>query len=250
VLYVRAFRRHDAAPAHARWFTFVGLALHVATLAGMVVVGLHPGFSEFVSAVALALMVITALVRGRMTSLGTFLSPIAVGLLAIALAAPSAHVVTLDQVEGSWFLPVHIGLMLAAVVGFFVEFTAGLVQGIVRRRLKRKDLTALGRFPALDVLDRVQFRALVFGLAALALGIAAGGMWAASTMHHRDWIADPKVWSTLVVWIWYAVVLQVRLSLGWHGRSSMFLSTIGFVALLVSFLGLDFVIGGFHAYGG
>jgi len=40
-----------------------------------------------------------------------FLAPIAVVLLALAFAAPSAHVVALDQVEGSWFLPVLFILM-------------------------------------------------------------------------------------------------------------------------------------------
>jgi ABC-type uncharacterized transport system permease subunit len=250
-LHLRALRRDAAAPSHARWFTGVGLAVHGSAIAWMAAEGVRPGFAEFVSGVAFVLMVASAFTaRGRLAAVGAFLTPVAVVLLGIAFLAPSAHVVALDQVEGSWFLPVHIGLMAAAMASLFVEFTTGVVQLVVRRRLKAKKLVGLGRLPALEVLDSVQFRALVLGLACLALGIGAGGLWASSTMHHRAWAANPKVWSTAVVWAWYAVLLQLRVSVGWHGRWSILLSSLGFVALVFSFLGLDFVVGGFHAYGG
>ena len=251
VLHVRAFRAGSDAPGHARWFTGVGIAVHAGSLTALAASGVVPGFAEFVSGVALALMVVVALSsRGRLGTLGAFLAPVAASLVGIAFVAPSAHVAALDQVEGGWYLPVHIGLMAVAVVALFVEFAAALVRMAVRRRLKAKDLDAIGRLPALEVLDAVQFRSLVLGLATLGLGVVIGALWAASTMHHQSWIANPKVWTTAVVWAWYAGGLQARLTLGWHWRWSAWISAVGFAALMFVFLGLDFVVGGFHGYGG
>ena len=63
-------------------------------------------------------------------------------------------------------------------------------------------------------------------------------------------VLDPKVWFSGVVWAWYFSLLQVRRSFGWHGRWSVVMSGVGFVGLAFVFLALDWLLPGFHAYGG
>lgn len=251
VMYVRAGMAGTMPQRHARWFAGVGLAVHATAIVAEAVAGEVPGFAESLSALAFGVMLVTAMVsRDRLSSLGMFLVPAATVLQAASFFAPSTQVAALRVSGASWWLPVHLGLVFAAMAGFFLEFIVASLQIVVRRRLKQKRLATLDRFPAIEVLDRVQFRALVFGLACLGLGIAVGAVWASTVMAHGMWITDPKVWTTLAVWGWYAGVLQFRLVRGWHVRFSMVLSGVGFFLLMFSFVGLEFLIEGFHAYGG
>lgn len=224
----------------------IGLFVHEAVFTSML-----PGFAESLSAVSFGIMVAWwALVKDRTSSLGAVLAPVGVIFYWSSFLAPSQQISALGLAGASWWLPVHLGLVFAAVTGFFVEFFVGAVQVWVHRRLKKKRFMGLHRFPSLETLDRIQFRALVFGLVCLAAGITVGALGASTVLHHQAWIVDPKVAVTLVIWVWYAASLAVRLFVGWHGRWSMTLSVMGFLGLVFSVVGLDFITQGFHAYGG
>lgn len=238
-------------PMQARIAVGVGVLLHGGALVATAVLSQTvPGFAESLSSVSLGVMVAYVFVaRDRLAPLGRFLLPMGVALLLLSLAVPSPKVAALESSDASMWLPVHLGLVFAGVVAFCLEFLVGGVQWWVQRRLKAKRFVGLERFPSLEVLDRVQVRSLLFGLLCLGLGVLAGGVWASSTMHHAAWVDNPKVWSSAVIWCWYAGSLAIRQTSGFHGRWSRVLSLLGFVGLLFSMFGLDFITGGFHAYG-
>lgn len=229
-----------------------GVVLHGVGLAISIMLSPSlPGHAESLSVSGLALMVVTLMLRGdRVVVLQVVLSALAGLAAAGALASPAGlHLETSGDRLSPW-LVVHLALIFVAVAGFVLEFFVGLVQVIVRRRLKSKALVGLARLPSLETLDIIQYRALVTGLVALTLGILAGGMFASGILPHQEWLLDPKVAFTLVVWFWYALSFGLRLYAGWHGRWSMAFSALGFVGLVFSLVGLDFVTRGFHAYGG
>lgn len=229
-----------------------GVVLHLLGLGWTAWTGVTaPGFAESLSGLALGVTAAAAWgVRGRLVPLSVFLAPAGAALLLLSLLVPAGWQVTALRSAGtSWWLPLHVGLMLAALTSFFVEFVVGLLQSIVRGRLKRKQLAGLARFPSLETLDRMQVRATLAGLTTLGLGIGIGGVWAGQVMHHQTWLLDPKVAFAVIMWIWYAISLGWRLHAGWHGRASMVLSSVGFALLSFSVLGFDFVVAGFHAYG-
>lgn len=250
-LHLRAGYRDQPAPRASRVTALAGLVLHGAALGyEAVFTSVVPGFAESLSAVGFGVMAAYAWVdRRRVHSLGMYLAPVGSVMVAASMLAPSPKVTALAELGASWWLPVHLGLVFAAIAAFCLEFVVGLAQLVVRRRLKRKQLGGLSRFPSLETLDRIQLRSLLFGLGCLALGILAGGMWAASTLREAWWF-DPKVLFTAMIWVWYAGSLGVRLTAGWHGRWSMVLSLLGFLGLIFSVFGFDFVTAGFHAYGG
>ena len=228
----------------------LGAAVHGVTLLVVVTQAEAPGFPDALSAMSLSMAGAWLWVgRGRLGSLGMFLGPLALVVLATALVVPHRQVQALDSVGPSAWAPLHLGLMVAGLAGFTLCFAVGLTYLYVRRRLKQRNLSGLARLPALETLDRIQFRAMLFGFVFLTLGIGTGGAWASASALDQAWVVDPKVWFTLVVWCWYGLALQVRLVAGWRGRWSALFGIVGFAGMGFSLLVLNFVVTGFHAYG-
>lgn len=228
----------------------VGAVAHLGTLVVVLSMAQAPGFPDALSATSVSIVGAWLWVgRGRLGALGMFLGPLALVVLATALVVPHHQVQALDSVGPSAWAPLHLGLMVAGLAGFTLCFAVGLTYLYVRRRLKQRSVHGLARLPALETLDRIQFRAMLFGFVFLTLGIGTGGAWASVSALDQAWVVDPKVWFTLVVWAWYGIALQVRLVAGWRGRWSALFGIVGFAGMGFSLLVLNFVVTGFHAYG-
>lgn len=231
----------------------IGVLLHVGTLIeGAVFSAWSPGLPEALSACSLGVMVAYFFVaHGAQRALGILLAPLAMVALGTALVVPNATVTALENSAGDainpW-LPIHLGLLFAGVAGFALSSAVGVLYLYVRDMLKKKRFDRIGRLPSLEALDRIQFRAMLFGFIALTLGIGAGGALATASLQ-QSWALDPKVLYTLAVWFWYFVALQARLILGRRGRWTANFSIVGFGALVFSLIGLNFILQSWHAYG-
>jgi len=253
VAWAAAVRGGEPVPGWAAPALWAAVAVHGALLAGLAGWGDQlPGFADSLSALALGVMLAVAWSsRAELSALGVFLLPVGTGLLGLSLSVPGGvRVAALQEVGSSWWLPVHVGLVLAAFTAFVMELGVVGLHEVVRRRLKQKRLVGLGRFPALDTLAQVQERALAFGLVCLGLGLAAGAGWAGSTMHHQEWVSDPKVVLSGVVWLLYGASLFARRRAGRPTPATSGLDLAAFLLLVFSVAGLDVVAAGFHAYGG
>jgi ABC-type transport system involved in cytochrome c biogenesis permease subunit len=102
------------------------------------------------------------------------------------------------------------------------------------------------RLPSLDVCDELYSRSLVFGLPFLSLGILTGFVWASRTWK-GPWELDPKILASLITWLVYLILFSTRLSGTWRGRRSAYLAVFGFVAIMVTFLGIS-LWSGQHGY--
>jgi ABC-type transport system involved in cytochrome c biogenesis permease subunit len=235
----------------ARRAVAFGAVLHAAALGLGIWIGpWTPGLPEALSALSLGVALAYAWnAEGRLRALGMALCPLALVALGTALVVPHRAVSALAQTGYSPWLPVHLGLVFSGIGGFALAFGVGVTYLVVRARLKSKRLDAVGRMPSLEVLDRIQFRAMLFGFVFLTLGIGAGGAWAAASLT-EPWAVDPKVLFTVLIWVWYGLALQVRLVAGRRGRWTALFSIVGFAGLLFSLIGVNFLVSGFHAYGG
>jgi len=239
----------ERAVRRARPVAIVGAAVHVVVIVMHIARGMQPGLAMALCGAALGMIVAYAWVgTRRRRALGMLLAPLALVTLGTSQVIPEGQVVALTETGVSPWLPIHLGLMFFGLLGFVLAFAVGVLYLLVRDRLKKKDFSALGRLPSLETLDRVQFRAMLYGFVFLTLGIGVGGAWAAASLD-RPWALDPKVWFTVVIWLWYAVALQVRLIAGWRGRWSALFSIIGFGGLLFSLFLSNVLMKSWHGYG-
>ncbi len=244
---VASLWRRPGIPEIRPLWAALGLPLHLASL---VIEWLQIGALPFASMrwglSALALWVVLGFAffsrRPRMNTLGALLLGLGVVLVAVAQVAPGADGV--PAIPGAWFVA-HFALILAGLVGLAVSFGLSALFLFVRNRLKKKRLKNIGRLPSLERLDQLNYRAMALGFVSLTAGMAVGGMWAA-THPGAHMGSDITVWGTVLVWLWYAAGLHVRLVSGWRGRLAAIFGVGGFAGLALLSAAAGLVLRGWH----
>jgi cytochrome c-type biogenesis protein CcsB len=102
-------------------------------------------------------------------------------------------------------------------------------------------------FSGQNFLDELTHQMVMFGFLFLSIGIITGAVWANSAWG-RYWGWDPKETWSLITWFVYAILLHARLMRGWYGRRIAYLSILGFMAVLFTYLGVN-LLPGLHSYG-
>jgi len=151
----------------------------------------------------------------------------------------------------SFFHGNHAGRKLNTVVW---SILGGLVLYLVLLLLARKPLGAaispLMKGMDEEDIDEISYRAIAIGYPIFTLGALIFAMIWAAEAWGRFWGWDPKeVWA-LITWLFYAAYLHLRLSRGWQGKKSAWLSVIGFMVVMFTLIGVNLVIAGLHSYAG
>jgi cytochrome c-type biogenesis protein CcsB len=182
--------------------------------------------------------------RGSPRTLGAFVMPVSLGLLAISEAFfPSSIKPLVPALQENRLLAAHVGTTMVAYSALSVSFGAGvmyLIQGENRR---------FSQLPTQDALEAIGYGSVLVGFPLLALGIALGAYWANSAWG-RYWGWDPKETSALVTWLIYAGYLHARGLGGWRGNRSAWLLILGFAAVLFTFFAVNLWVSGLHSYAG
>lgn len=98
-----------------------------------------------------------------------------------------------------------------------------------------------------ETLETVLTRTISFGFLLLTLGILTGAVWANSAWG-TYWSWDPKETWSLITWFIYAIFLHCRFVRGWRGRRAAWISIFGFVSVLFTYYGVNFLLAGLHSY--
>ncbi|MDG2653727.1 cytochrome c biogenesis protein ResC, partial [Vibrio parahaemolyticus] len=122
----------------------------------------------------------------------------------------------------------------------------GTLLYIVLRLILRKRVSAalqpLVKNTNSDLLDEIGYRSIAIGFPVFTLGALIFAMIWAQIAWTRFWGWDPKeVWA-LITWLFYAAVLHLRLSKGWHGEKSAWLAVIGFAIIMFNFIVVNLII--------
>lgn len=216
----------------------LGFIFHLVSLVEHALVVKHFPVSNIAEATSLFAFLITLgflLVYWayRISSISVFIFPI---VFVMTLGAAVSHrrpKFDLPILEATW-LPVHISFALVGYVALFLAFVSGLMYLIQERELKRRKPRAFYyRLPPLEVIDNVAYWALTIGFPFITIAIILGTVGAASAWGPQ-WLEDPKIWLTFLMWFVYVALVYSRVSAGMRGRKAAYFSMIGLVAVLAS----------------
>lgn len=102
---------------------------------------------------------------------------------------------------------------------------------------------------ALEQLDTIIYKMIMFGFLWLTVGIITGAIWANSAWG-TYWSWDPKETWSLITWFIYALALHARYTRGWSGSRMAWIALLGLLSVVFTYYGVNFLLSGLHSYGG
>ncbi len=166
-------------------------------------------------------------------------SLIAVGFMGYASISSSVErkiQPLIPALQSNW-LHIHVITCFVAYAAFVISFICGLLYLI-----KWKNVV-----PPKEILEEINYRSVMVGFPMLSAGILTGAVWA----HYAwgsYWSWDPKETWSLITWIIYALFLHARFVRGWKGKRIAFISIIGFLSVIFTYFGVNFILSGLHSY--
>jgi len=88
---------------------------------------------------------------------------------------------------------------------------------------------------------------ITLGFPLLTCAIITGALWAQQAWGNY-WRWDPKETWSLITWFIYAILLHIRVVVGWRGKRAALLCIIGFSAVLFTFFGVNFLMKSTHVF--
>ena len=185
-------------------------------------------------------------------AIGFFVMPFALFGMAWAQLSLDAGIEPLVPALQSNWLVYHVITCFLGYAAFAVACGISIMY-LIREKLEQSGGNAsaggmLSMFPAIRVLDDLNYKAIMIGFPLLTLGIVTGAAWA-NYAWGTYWSWDPKETWSLIVWFVYAAFLHARITRGWVGRRAAILSIIGFGATIFCYLGVNLLLSGLHSYG-
>ncbi len=185
--------------------------------------------------------------------IGTFAVPFA--FFAMAYASFSTDInksisPLVPALQSNWLIA-HVITCFIGYAAFAVAAGLGimyLIKNLSESRNTTNDRTLIGTIPALTVIDDITHKTMVFGFLWLTAGIITGAIWANSAWG-TYWSWDPKETWSLITWFVYAITLHARYTRGWGGKRIAWLAILGFISVLFTYYGVNFLLSGLHSYG-
>jgi cytochrome c-type biogenesis protein CcsB len=200
------------------------------------------------AASAIMLIYLVMEYRTKQRALGMF--PALFAFLAMAYASFSTSVSSkiqplLPALKSNWLIA-HVVTCFLGYAAFAIS--CGISILYIARNLKQETPGyTLSLLPDLRQLDEFNYQMVLFGFLWLSLGIITGSVWA-DLAWGTYWSWDPKETWSLITWLIYAALLHARTIKGWHGNRVAWLSIIGFICVLFTYFGVNFLLSGLHSY--
>ena len=189
---------------------------------------------------ALCIMLVTLLLCRRFSFMFTFgflLSGFT--LLVSYLGQMNPQITHLMPVLSSPLLSAHVSIIMMAYALLAFMMLNGLYALILSTLNREADLTSL------TVLSRLMLYPAVFLLSA---GIFLGAVWA-NISWGRYWSWDPKeVWALITLMIYAVAFHQQSIPLLRHPKVFHAYLLLAFLAVLMTYFGVNYFLGGMHSY--
>jgi ABC-type transport system involved in cytochrome c biogenesis permease subunit len=232
--------------------TFV-IGMQTMALGHVPFAGTTPAISMFVWLLALSYLYIELTTEER--AMGIFILPLLTALSTIPALNPDAAE-RAAVLQSPWFT-LHVSSLLFAYASFALACVIGITYVLLFKEIKAKHLGVFyARLPSLQILDQMNSRAVTIGWVFLTIGVVVGAVWAAQVRQagfadprvQAMSLFDPKIFVALLCWAIYSFELYAVRAIGWRGRRAAWLSTVGFLIVLLNFVPVSYFLTNSHNF--
>ena len=212
---------------------------------------------EFCSTGALVVsgVYLVTLIFKDLRFVGPMVSGLVLTMLCLATIAFPTPVSPLQPALQSYWLIIHVSIAVAASGVFTITFAMAVLQLMQSRRERllasgqESRMGFLRAVPDSVTLENFAFRLNSVGFVFWTFTLAAGAIWADQAWG-RFWGWDTKEVWTFVVWTVYAAYMHARVTRGWNGNRSAWLSIAGYMCVVFNFTVVNTLFPGLHSYSG
>jgi cytochrome c-type biogenesis protein CcsB len=248
--YWRALRNLGELASHRAWligavaflFQAGSLSLRTYRAGHLPIYNAYEFSALFAGGIVLVQLIFERLTRQKALGLATL--PVTLLLLSYAWTLPKAVEPIFPIFRSSW-LKIHILTAIVAYSSLAVTFAASCLY--LARQGQKGDDGKQGGLLRLKRLDAVSYQAAALGFPFLTVCVISGAIWA-EYVWGRFWSWDPKETWSLITWFIVAAYLHTRYHRGWKEHRAAILGIVGFVLVLMTFLGVELLNPGQHDF--
>jgi ABC-type uncharacterized transport system permease subunit len=203
--------------------------------------GFNLGFYNALSAIAWLTVLIywLANLKHALQSLQAFVLPPAALFALLPAFEVSDHY--LPEAAQPLFMA-HIGIALLAYSLFTFASLHALLMLFAERSLHNKPtVIKLPSFPPLMVMESLLFRVITIGFVLLTFTLISGMLFS-EQIFGKPLAFNHKTIFSIASWMIYGWLLFGRFKFGWRGKKAIHLTLIGFVLLLLAYVGSKFIL--------
>ncbi|MDO8672135.1 MAG: cytochrome c biogenesis protein [Dehalococcoidia bacterium] len=180
-------------------------------------------------------------------TVGAFVSPLALAFMLFALTVPTKIEPLNEALRAGWLrIVTHIVVAFLAYGFFTLAFISAVIYLLQERQLKRKKTHSfLFRLPPLETAQHLSHLMVALGFPALIITIITGALWS-NDIFGSFWVWGAKQSFSLVLLVIYTIYLHARNAGMWSGRRTAWLLVFGFVATIVTFVGVNIIAPDLH----
>jgi ABC-type uncharacterized transport system permease subunit len=176
------------------------------------------------------------------------LIPYATLLLLCGVSAFRMHGGVPAPVQGPGLM-LHVATAYGAFGVFSLASISAVIYLIQDGNLKHKRFGVLwSRLPSLETMDHITSRLIGVAFLLLTISILMGIVLIRRVGGGEEWVLDPKVLATVILWILVAVFVHMRASSDRHGRGIAMVAVFGLGCLLFAFIGVHLVAPSVHSF--
>jgi cytochrome c-type biogenesis protein CcsB len=153
----------------------------------------------------------------------------------------------IPALQSNWLIA-HVVTCFVGYAAFTIAAALGIMYLLKGKSNQTDQESMSAMLPQQRVLDDIIHKTMVFGFIWLTAGIITGAVWANSAWG-TYWSWDPKETWSLITWFFYAITLHLRYTRGWSGKPIALLAILGFISVLFTYYGVNFLLSGLHSYG-
>jgi ABC-type uncharacterized transport system permease subunit len=175
----------------------------------------------------------------RLEVMQTLVAPVAAVAVLLPLISPSPHPLTNIDLPA---FKAHILVAMLAYSLLTIAALHALLMAVVERRLHHPTMpSVLTNLPPLLVMEKLLFRIIWAGFILLTLTLISGVAFSEEVFGQPVKFTHKTLFG-FVSWGVFAALLAGRQLYGWRGRIAIRWTLIGFVILLLAYIGSKFVL--------